>query len=208
LKAFYSDVELNYDSPYTDPVSFANLAETLEGVGSSAYLGSAGNLVSSPAVLEVAGAILPIEARHNGWITSSVFKQEPWNGAFETPLGPNQVFTLASAFITSCPSSNPTLPFTAFPALAFGGTPAPGQSSTLTFNATSSSSSLSVAFLSGLNTTFVPLNGGKSVTVPAGLQGKVYAVVTDNSTSAGDANTVAGPAILHFPFDSEASNAV
>ncbi|KLO17825.1 hypothetical protein SCHPADRAFT_820755 [Schizopora paradoxa] len=194
-----------YSFPYNDPNSFASLAMTLEGVGSSAYLGSAGNLVSSPAVLQVAGAILPIEARHNGWITSSVLHQQPWNGAFETPLGPNQVFTLASGFITSCPASNPTLPFKAFPSLVFEGSPAPGQKSTVDFNATSTGESLFVAFLSGLNSTFVPLDG-KTVTVPKGLQGTVYAVVTNNGSASSDANTVAGPAILQFPFSSQVSN--
>ncbi len=179
----------------------------LEGVGSSAYLGAAGDLVSMPAVLGVAGSILPIEARHNGWITSAVMSQEPWNGAFETALAPNQVFTLAASFITSCPASNPTLPFTTYPALAFAGTPAPGKVSTLEFNATSSSSPLYVAFISGLTPTIVALNGSKSVTIPEGLQGTVYAVVTNNATDASDASTVAGPAILQFPFGSSASNA-
>jgi len=200
----------NYSFPVSDPLSFANLAMTLEGVGSAAYLGSATNLVSSPSVLQVAAAILPMEARHNGWISSSVMKQAPWSGAFDTPLGGNQVFTLASSFITSCPASNPTLPFSAFPALAFEGTPTPGQSSTLSFNATNSTSSsngtLFVAFLSGLNSTFEPLTDNNTVTVPDNLQGMVFAVVTDSSSNSSDSNTIAGPAILQFPFNSSASN--
>ena len=36
---------------------------------------------------------------------------------FETPLNPNPVYTLAAAFIVSCPASNPPLPFMAFPSL-------------------------------------------------------------------------------------------
>ncbi|KLO13125.1 hypothetical protein SCHPADRAFT_828488 [Schizopora paradoxa] len=201
----------NYSFPVTDPVSFATLGMTLEGVGASAYLGSAGNLVSEPAVLQVAGSILPMEARHNGWISASVMKQAPWSSSFETALDPNQVFTLASTFITSCPSTTPQLPFTTFPSLTFEGTPTPGQVSTLDFNVTSSSNSstngtLSVAFLVGRNQTFVPLSANNSVTIPAELQGMVYAVVTNSDTNATDATTVAGPAILQFPFNSNASN--
>ena len=36
---------------------------------------------------------------------------------FHTPLNPNPVYTLAAAFIVSCPASNPPLPFMAFPSL-------------------------------------------------------------------------------------------
>lgn len=194
-------------SPYTDPKSFASLAMTLEGVVTAGLLGVAADLASSIPVIEIAGAILPTEARHDSWIASSVLGQQPWNGAFETPLGANQAFTIASSFITSCPASNPALPFTSFPALEFEGTPAPGQTSTLNFIATSGGSELFVAFLSGLNSTFAPLNSGQTVAVPEGLQGTVYAVVTNNGSSAADANTVAGPAILQFPLDPFASNA-
>lgn len=192
-------------SPYNDPKSFAQLSFMLESVGDSAYLGGAGFLSGS--ALTAAGSILSIEGRHSGWVESAVMKSYPWSGPFDTPLTPNAVYTLASSFIRSCPSSNPTLPFTAFPKLSASPASAqPGQQLTLNFNSTGSGTNY-VAFLSGLNTTFVQIPSNKKVTIPEGLQGFVYAIVTNNGTSVSDASTVAGPIILSFPFNSFASNA-
>ena len=56
-----------------------------------------------------------------------------------------------------------------------------------------------VAFFSGLDKTFQQVTDG-SVTIPEGLKGTVYAVATSNATAATDDTTVAGPAILAFPF--------
>lgn len=123
----------------------------------------------------------------------------------QTPLDPNQVYTLASAFITSCPSSNPALPVTAFPALTASadGVAAPGSKLTLASKALSgSSSSLFAGFLNGQTATVVPLESDMSVTVPEGLAGTVYVIITNSSTEVTDANTVAGPAILELEFNS------
>jgi hypothetical protein len=116
----------------------------------------------------------------------------------------NEVFTLAAPFITSCPSSNPTLPLKAFPSLTFSSSK-PGSESTLTYtpaNKSGSSSDLFVAFLTGLSQEFAPIKDGK-VVIPSDLKGTVYAIVTSSSTKVDDSNTIAGPAILNFPFDSE-----
>ncbi|TFY79368.1 hypothetical protein EWM64_g4646 [Hericium alpestre] len=66
-----------------------------------------------------AATLLSTEARQAGWIASAVRKEGAWSGPFETPLDMNQVYTLASSFITSCPSSNVALPVQAFPQLSF-----------------------------------------------------------------------------------------
>jgi hypothetical protein len=122
--------------------------------------------------------------------------------AVQTPLGFNDVYTLAASFITSCPSSNPTLPVQAFPSLTI--TPSsgtPGSTAMVTY-ANMAPDSTFVAFLSGFNQTFVPIMNG-SVTFPNGLQGTVYALVTNDSSSVTDATTLAGPAILQFPLPSD-----
>ena len=81
-------------------------------VGVSAYLGAAAS-ISDKSILTAAGSILPVEARHNTFLIGTN-KGNPIPAAFDTPLGFNQVFTLASAFIVSCPADNPALPFKAF----------------------------------------------------------------------------------------------
>lgn len=191
-------------SPYTDPVSFVGLASILEAVGTTAYLGGA-KYLTDPNVLTAAGSILVTEARHSAWIMSSGQKEQPWNGAYQTPLDQNQVYTLASAFITSCPSSNPTLPFQAFPKLTATGTMSPGKTIQLAYT-DSGSGARYLALFSGLNTVFAPINSNKKVKIPQGLQGTVYAVVVSNGTTVTDASTIAGVAILDMPFTSSASN--
>lgn len=128
----------------------------------------------------------------------------------------NQVFSLASPFITSCPASNPPLPVSAFPPLTLTTeSVVPGSVATLAFKETSAAASPFLAILSGPDTTFVPLTSvsmGAAGTVataqiPAGLQGTVFAVVTSDKTAVTDDNTIAGPIVLDFPFDSSASNA-
>ena len=73
-------------------------------------------------VLTAAGSILGVEARHAAWIRSAAQPGNAFPQQYDTPLDFNPVFSLASAFITACPASNPALPFKAFPALTLTGT--------------------------------------------------------------------------------------
>ena len=155
--------------------------------------------------LTVAASILATEARHSAWIQSSGQKVNPWGGAYQTPLSPNQVFTIASAFITGCPSSNPTLPATPYPALAVAsGTP--GSTAMLTYTPAAGfdmSTPLYGVFLSGLNTTVVPASAdGKSVAVPGNLLGDVFMYLSTDSTGMDETKTVAGPALLDIAYNS------
>jgi hypothetical protein len=52
-----------------DSKKFAATAQVLEDTGVAAYLGQVGN-IKSKTILAAAGSILPIEARHAGWIRS------------------------------------------------------------------------------------------------------------------------------------------
>lgn len=107
--------ECVYDFGVTDVKSFVATASILEGVGVSAYLGAAASIMNK-AYLTAAGSILTVEARHSSYIRAAQ-KQVPFPQAFDAPLGLNEVFSLASQFIKSCPKENPALPVKAFPKL-------------------------------------------------------------------------------------------
>lgn len=160
---------------------------------------------SSPAPFRsVAGSILTTEARHQAWIASAVNKQNSWSGPYDTPLGLSDVYSIAAAFITSCPSSNPTLPVKTFPALTLS---CDAAGSTAILNYTGASSSDTLILYSGLTILALPITD-MMVTIPPSLQGIAYAVVssTSNTTMVDDSNTIAGPAIIDLPFASSASN--
>ncbi|KZO98926.1 hypothetical protein CALVIDRAFT_478137 [Calocera viscosa TUFC12733] len=195
--------ECSYNFPYTDPTSFVALATILEQVGSSAYTGAA-SLLTDKGYLTAAAAILSIESRHQTWLASAAQTGYPWSTGYETPLDGNLVYTLAAAFITSCPSSNPALPFTAFPAVTATGTIAAGSTLQLSFDAGSTPGPYYGAFFSGLNTTFATINSDATVMIPSDLVGTVYMVVSTNNTAVADANTVAGPLVLPIPYDQSA----
>jgi hypothetical protein len=108
--------ECEYTFPYTDIPSFITLSSVLEGVGTSAYLGGA-PLITSKAYLTVAGSILVTEAKHTSYQRAAIGEVAIAN-PYGTPLDPTSVYTLAAAFIKSCPSTNAALPFKPFPSLA------------------------------------------------------------------------------------------
>ncbi|ORY28651.1 ferritin-like domain-domain-containing protein [Naematelia encephala] len=182
----------------TDPVSFMATATLIENVGVSAYLGAASSITEA-AYVTVAGSILTTEARHQGWFSSSVDMGPGWSGPEDTPLDFSEVYSIASAFITSCPSSNPTLPVQAFPALSIA---ADG-----TITTTASTDGTYVQVIAGLITDTFPVSGGKVANLPA-PQGISYAVLTtqSNTTLVSDENIVAGPFIMNNPFLSKFAN--
>jgi len=185
-----------YTYPYTDLKSFLALSQVFEGVGTSAYLGAA-QFITDKANLETAGSILTTEARQAAWVASSVNSDTPWSGAFDIPLDFNQVTTLASAFIQSCPASNPTLPFQAFPSLTVSPA-APSVGSTITLSFSGSTSGQYLSILTGLDTVSLAIENNQ-VTLPSNLTGTVYAIVTKSQGGVTDADTVAGPTIMQFP---------
>lgn len=103
--------ECTYAYGVSDPKSFVMLSSILEGVGVSAYLGAAADIMSAD-YLTAAGSILTVESRHSAYIRFSL-KESPFPTPFDTPLDFNEVYTLASPFIVSCPSDSPMLPFKA-----------------------------------------------------------------------------------------------
>lgn len=188
-----------YNFPYGDPKSFVGLASILEGVGTAAYLGAA-PAIKDPAYLGVAGSILITESLHTAIQRTSlgqVGAADPYGSA----LPPNAVYTLAAAFITSCPSSNVALPFMAFPTLtATQGIPAaPGITFTFTTDASVPEGSF-VTFVNGLTIASMPATvAGNMITatIPQMIGGQTYAILTNaNVTMLADSAVIAGPAIL------------
>ena len=57
----------NFKGTTTDQAKFMATAHVLEDTGVAAYLGQVGN-IKSKKILGAAGSILPVEARHAGWI--------------------------------------------------------------------------------------------------------------------------------------------
>ncbi|KAJ3866764.1 ferritin-like domain-containing protein [Lentinula novae-zelandiae] len=185
-----------YDFPYTSPSSFAALSQVLEGVGVSAYAGAAQYITNSQ-YLTTAAAILSTEARHAAWVAGPVNKENPWANPFDTPLSLSSVYTLAAQFITGCPSTNPSLPVKAFPALILDNA-APGQATNVSADGVNAEGQY-VAFFSGLSTTFVEVQNGQ-VVVPNNSMS--YAVLSSSNTTADDSTISAGVVILSFPFNS------
>ena len=163
----------NYTFPVTDVKSFIGLATVVENVGTSAYLGAAASIMTK-AYVTVAGSILTTEARHQAWFSSAVDKYSAWSGPEDTPLSFNEVYSIASAFITGCPASNPALPFTAFPALAIA---ADG-----TLTTTASTANTFIQVVSGLDANTFPVVNGKVQNMPM-PQGISYAILTTQSNS-------------------------
>ncbi|KAJ3886989.1 ferritin-like domain-containing protein [Lentinula edodes] len=203
--------ECTYDFGSVDVASFIAMSAAFETVGASAYSG-ASELLSDRELLPAASSILSTEARQSTWIQSTVQHLNPWSGAFEVPLTPNQIFTIASNFIVTCPSSNPPIAAThAFPPIGIPTTAAPGASVQLSFNLNETSASdlseLFVAFLTSNGTIFEQFSSSDSynVTFPTqeeGLLGTVFVLIVNSTTEAvTDATTVAGPTPLMFPFN-------
>lgn len=113
----------------------------------------------------------------------------------------DQVYTMAAAFITDCPSSNPALPVTAFPSLTYTpAAPFPGDNVTFSYNGTANET-LYATFFTGLGQEFATLDN-MTATLPSNLTGTVYAVLSTNGSFADDSSIVAGPAILNFDTNS------
>ncbi|KAL8943216.1 MAG: hypothetical protein Q9216_001204 [Gyalolechia sp. 2 TL-2023] len=206
--------ECTYAFGVTDVKTFLATASILEGVGVSAYLGAAADIMSK-AYLTAAGSILTVESRHSSYIRATL-DQIPFASPFDVPLSLNQVYTLAAPFIVSCPESNPPLPVKAFPTLASAPTNpmniTAGTEITLLTPGTvvkpaDGTSQIFAAFITVTGPVFTeatPVDGGFSLTVPmasegnAPIKGQSYVVLTGCNTTVTDDTVAAGPAILEI----------
>jgi len=200
-----------YDFGALTPATFVATASILEGVGVSAYLGAAADIMSA-AYLTAAGSILTVESRHSSYIRASL-GESPFPSPFDVPLTLDEVYTLAAPFIVSCPSTNPTLPVKAFPTLTSAptnGNITVGSTITLltpgsVITAADGTSQIYAAFITVTGPVFAPataVTGGFSVTVPmapngtAPISGQTYVVLTGCNTTVTDDTVAAGPAVF------------
>ncbi|KAL2146581.1 hypothetical protein VTI28DRAFT_3472 [Corynascus sepedonium] len=191
-----------YNFGFTDAAGMVATAAVLESVGVSAYLGAAA-LVSDGSILTTAGSILTIEARHQTFIRAAS-GSIPVPQAFDTPLSPKQVFSLAAPFIESCPEGS-NLILTAFPTLAMAegaSAQAVAAGATVQLQSEAAAGATHCAFTTGGipgGTSFSPFDQATGCVVPQGLAGVTYV----NLASAGpldgkltDDIIVAGPMVM------------
>lgn len=193
-----------YIFPLPDVKSFLTLSSVLEGVGTAAYIGGAG-LITNKDYLAVAASILATEALHTS-IQRVAVDRIGAASPYATSLGLNAVYTLAGAFIKSCPASNAALPVKAFPGLAVNqGQPA-APSIDITFRVLVGDNVDKdvkfVAFVNGLDTIYVPISQSVgplvTATIPATVSGQTYAFLAKAKKEGPitDDNIVYGPAIF------------
>ncbi|KAL1615100.1 hypothetical protein SLS56_011927 [Neofusicoccum ribis] len=190
----------------TDVKTFLATAAVLEGVGVSAYLGAAADIMSKT-YLTAAGSILTVEARHASYIRAGV-KQSPFPQPFDDPLSLNEVYTLAAQFITSCPSDNPTLPVKAFPTLMASSNDATIKSGSTIMLSTpgyeveaEGDAMIYGAFITVTGPVVAEatkVDGGFIVVVPEGINGQSYVVLTGCKDAVTDETVAAGPAIVEI----------
>jgi hypothetical protein len=206
-----STKEWSYAFPMSSVAEFLGVASILEGVGVSAYLGAARQILDKD-YLTAAGSILTVESRHSAFIRCASSMQDlgPFPSAQDVPLTPNAVYTLASAFITSCPADNPALPVKAYPMLAPAATGPVTPGEGVEFKTASvvlavkegSDAKLYAAFITADGPVYADLvEAGDgvnfSVKVPeAGVDGQSYLVLCNCKEVVDDGSIVAGPAVL------------
>jgi hypothetical protein len=153
---------------------------------------------------------MTVESRHSAFVRT-ILNQSPTPQPFDDPLSPNQVFSLASAFITSCPSTNPPLPFKAFPSLQLGSSGVINIGTTIIILTPGytlvppSGGQLFAAFITVTGPIFSEItvvNGGFSAQVPQGVAGQSYMVITSSNQAVSDATVAAGPLIVEV-FNSD-----
>ena len=177
-----------YKFGFTDAKGMLATANALEAVGLSAYLGAA-PLINSSMVLSTAATIATVEARHQAFLRIAA-QSMPVPNAFDTPLGPRGVFTIASQFITSCPSGS-NLNIQAFPAIMVNNATGikTGESLVLQ-NQNMPAGASNCGFINQGMMMFTSLSNN-ACAIPSGLTGDAYMVVT-NGQSTSDSAIIAG----------------
>lgn len=190
-----------YNFGYKDVAGFLAVANVLEGVGVSAYLGAAASITNKD-YLTAAGSILTVEARHSAYLRGAT-RQRPFPQAFDAPLSFDNVYTLAAPFFVNCPNDNAPLNLKAFPALTVAASHEKilsGSTVTVSAKVGHYGGVVYGAWVSVTGRKFVQAtpsgDGSYSVKVPDGIHGQSYLLLTKDNTGATDDNVIAGPAVV------------
>ncbi|KAL9104931.1 MAG: hypothetical protein Q9163_000176 [Psora crenata] len=181
--------ECTYSFGVTDPKSFVMLSSVLEGVGVSAYLGAAAEIMSAQ-YLTAAGSILTVEARHSSYIRASL-GERPFPSPFDVPLTLNEAFPM----LMSAPTNGNITVGKQITLLTPGSVIKPADGSSQIYG----------AFITVTGPVFAPataVDGGFTLTVPqapqgsAPISGQTYVVLTGCNTTVTDDTVAAGPAVF------------
>jgi hypothetical protein len=210
--------ECTYAFGVPSVASFVATAAILEGVGTSAYLGAARQIANKD-YLQAAGSILTVEARHSSYIRASL-AQTPYPQSYDDALIPNEVYTQASQFITSCPSTNTKFPIKAYPNLVVSTTGKISTGQLISISTTNTvlmpenaNAKLYAAFVGPAGPVWAlmtPQGDGIyfQVTVPAGVSGQSYLLFNNCDTKIDDSTVVAGPTVLEVASTFKNGNAI
>lgn len=171
--------KFSFDSVLTDVNTMAATARVVENVGVGAYLGGA-TLISDPVLLDSAGSILTVEARHQTILNILSGTGTAIPSAFDIPLTPSEVLALAGPFFDGpCDVGIP-----ANPALSLTNTGTVSVGTQLSFSSpaitsANDTSKLFCQMLLGGQPFSIPLPFDNCV-VPQGVNGPVAIFITSD----------------------------
>ncbi|KAG6836625.1 hypothetical protein H0H93_005968 [Arthromyces matolae] len=170
--------QFDFSSALTDVPTMAAVARVVENLGVSAYLGGA-TLLTDPVLLDAAGSILTVEARHQTILNVLSSSGTAIPAAYDIPFTPSEVLAVAAPFISGC-----TVPIPANTPLTVTNTGAPSIGTLLTFsastiNGTIPDDSLFCQMLIGGAAESIPLPLSQCV-VPDGINGPVALFITSD----------------------------
>jgi hypothetical protein len=209
----------NFDSVLTDVATMAAVARTVEHVGVAAYMGGA-DLISNKDILAAAAQILPIEARHQSFL-NTIAGATNIPQAFDIALTPQDVLSIAGAFVSGCdpaallglPPANAPLALQNQGAIV-AGTQLQLSSPALDALGAGAAGELSCQMLVGGQATSLSLPLSQCI-VPNGIAGPVWIWVTSNSQPLNAnihqraSNTiVAGPTAIFLDVQADALGAL
>ncbi|KAF9913004.1 hypothetical protein EC991_005872 [Linnemannia zychae] len=177
----------SYKFPLDDVYDFVAIARALEQTGVSAYLGAADSLEGG--LLTAAASIATVEGRHSSFL-NEVLGERGAPYAFDTPLTPREIFTIASNFISECPDDLDLTPFKQLTAAI------EGEKVNVSWEGEDPKRQTWCQFLYNNK---VVVSVREECKIPPTVVGYFYLVITDTATPiafSDDTRIIAGPALL------------